>query len=352
MRLSYIDGLKGVGALMVFFTHYRMMELFSPCEAVWKNPVLTFVMSGKIAVQLFLMVSAYSIALSVKNKMSKRTNWGGVKIIIVKRYFRLAIPLAVILVIEGFLYPLGIFNPHDVVESLGARSGVVNAYQSLTYQGLVKAIFLSPIGNHAGWLSPAWMLQYIFFGTFIVIILKIGIYGMTIVGKIIMYSLFTLIFCACSLYYLPIIIGSLLSEFKNEQRIMKGYSSFAFTFLLLSVAFVLHVYLKNDIKNTFIALLILVSVMYAKCIQIVLSSKCFLWLGEMSFGVYLIHWPLICSFTVWEYSYFIGMKGITTMGFVFASTVLILMVSSYIFRELVENRLCPIIMKKVVEVLK
>ena len=299
-RIGYIDGIKGIGALMVFLTHYRMMGLFYPNTFFFDNPFFRLIMSGNLAVHIFLLVSGFCVVLSVVDKI--QYDMKGLQTIVLKRYFRLALPIAFILLLEGVLYIWGAFPPHNWVLQFGVRESVVDAYQDLSLLKLLAAILLSPLGINCGWLSPLWMLKYIFLGTFLIIIIRIGTSGLSFKLKLFWNLFFIIIFGFISEYYISVLMGNFLYEisFLNKScnsRIQKSIKE-VIAFLLLVVGIVLFVYI-DKIINFFIAFLLVSSVFISDVMQRFLSRNVFLWLGTISFSLYLIHWPLICSYSLW-----------------------------------------------------
>ena len=103
-------------------------------------------------------------------------------------------------------------------------------------------------------------------------------------------------------YYISVLMGNFLYEisFLNKScnsRIQKSIKE-VIAFLLLVVGIVLFVYIDKSI-NFFIAFLLVSSVFISDVMQRFLSRNVFLWLGTISFSLYLIHWPLICSYSLW-----------------------------------------------------
>ena len=341
-RIGYIDGINGIGALMVFLTHYRMMGLFYPNTFFFDNPFFRLIMSGNLAVHIFLLVSGFCVVLSVVDKI--QYDMKGLQTIVLKRYFRLALPIAFILLLEGVLYIWGAFPPHNWVLQFGVRESVVDAYQDLSLLKLLAAILLSPLGINCGWLSPLWMLKYIFLGTFLIIIIRIGTSGLSFKLKLFWNLFFIIIFGFISEYYISVLMGNFLYEisFLNKScnsRIQKSIKE-VIAFLLLVVGIVLFVYI-DKIINFFIAFLLVSSVFISDVMQRFLSRNVFLWLGTISFSLYLIHWPLICSYSLWGgHNLFCFSNPYINAICLFSTTVLLLFVLSSLYTKYIEKQVC------------
>lgn len=342
-RIKYIDGIKGVSAIMVFFTHYRMMGLFYPNSFFCENPVIRLIMSGNLAVHIFLIMSGFCIALSVSKKM--QYNIKGLQTLVLMRYLRLALPISFVLISVSALYIGGAFPPHEWVLEFGASDSVVEAYQGLSLIKLPFAILLSPIGVHYGWLFPIWMLKYIFLGTFLIVILRIGTNGLNYKLRLFWNIFFICVFGFISEYYLSVVFGNLLFELKaNNTCNLKFQRKFKemMAILLLTLGIFLFMFISKNL-NFVVAIFLVSSVFMSGVLQKLFSLKVFVWLGSISFSLYLIHWPLICSYSLWINDFFVSLPYINAI-FRFSTTVLLLIFLSFLYMKYVENKVCSVLM--------
>lgn len=340
-RISYIDGIKGIGALMVFFTHYRMMGLFYPNHFFKENPFFRLIMSGDLAVHIFLIVSGFSIAMSIASKLGEEQALGGIKSVILKRYFRLLLPMTLLFIVEGILYLLNAFIPHEWVLSIGGNEQAMNAFQNLNIGTLPLAILLSPVGVNFGWLAPTWMLKYIFYGTFMVVVLRMGTNNLSFSKTICYHCLFACLLYFTSEYYVSVIVGNLLFEIRLKIK----KNEFIALFLFAIGLFVFFTIKTNT--NVVVAMLFMVSVLYSNVLEHILSLRPIVWLGSISFSLYIIHWPLICTFSIWGYNVFLFSNPYVNAVCLFGSTVLLLFLLSQIYTEYFEKRICAKIMTTV-----
>lgn len=295
-RLPYIDGLKGMGCLMVFLTHFKMFGFSHPYE------IFSFVNEifyADMFVNIFILASAFGISSSIHSNLLKGIGLRGV---ILKRYLRLAIPIAFALLFSAVIHYCGLqFNKE--ASAVGGNQILLNYYQHVSFRGLIKAIFLSPFGNLYGWLSPAWMMKYIFYGTFMTIALVLGTEGLQPGKKYLIGLFFCLLFYYIDARFIFVILGFMLYEYLKEKKPSKYDLSISILFFLLYFGLRLATYSmhwhRHGTISYLLAILLTVAVVHSALIQRLLSTKVMLWLGKVSMPVYLLHFILLVSFSSW-----------------------------------------------------
>ena len=325
MRKDYIDGLKGIAAIVVFLSHFKAVFI-NPFKI--DNFVYSILTDGSLAVYVFLILSGYlvSMTLDIKNRMQD---------VILKRYFRLALPIAIILLFEGVFYALGVFSHQETLHELQASSIAIQSYSNVNWIGLLYALFLSPIGQCRGWLDPAWMMKYIFFGTFIVVIIKTAIHKLTYQKKILVLVFANCIFAFISAYYVAVICGMFIYEMLEDKKCIRRNEIIAFAFF--AAALFAYSYRIHDLlPATFLVL----SVEFSQIFRCALSSNPLVWLGKRSMAIYLIHWPLMCSISLLMYEKIPIEASFYRIGLVFFLTFLLLLLLSDLFSKKIESGLC------------
>lgn len=330
-RKHYIEGIKGLAALMVFGSHFKLTFLNS--SSLFSNNIfLSFITDGSFAVYIFLLLSGYCVSLSLDRVESVLPLRGYA----LKRYLRIALPIAPIILVEGMLYLTGCFGYHDVLVHLQSNDIAMQAYTDLSFNGWVQAMFLSPIGKCSGWLDPTWMMKYIFFGSFVVLVLKLSINRTSKICTLLILSLSIIILALSSLYFVAVVLGCCIFEGKKALYIRdtKWCKGLSFAFMLVALlTYWLH--LHKIISATSLVLGVELS-----CVsQNLLSWGVFRKIGAISFPLYLIHWPLICTFSLWFYKSFCGIFYESAVLVVFFVTLLVLLLLSYLYSRYVESKL-------------
>lgn len=298
MRLHYIDGLKAFGAIIVFFCHFN--GLFSAFQI---SKAFQFINNGEYAVSIFLMLSGFSIALS----LGRNNSWNKLQRTILFRYFRFAVPLAIVATIAYALYLAGSFRNTEVAQILGKSFGSKD-YTNVSPFQYIASLVLSPMG-YCQLNTPLWMLKFIFEGTFIACCLHIGIKDLGFVKKIIVLTAATILSAVESIYLADVVLGMML--FEIEKNYLRENEKHKLIRMIASVALLLFsLYIGNSfcringnidrlsgIMITIGTYALILSVLLSSSFQHLLSTRPFRFFGSISFDIYIFHWIVVCSFS-------------------------------------------------------
>lgn len=297
-RLLFLDGLKGLASVWVILFHFYVVvrpllpENWIPVVS-W--PVVNVFFNGNYAVCLFLMISGFLASLSVDRK--KAAGFPALQRMILKRYFRLAIPIGVIVLAVAAAYYSGLFSIHEY--SLAFDNEMVRRYfHGLNYRHFIKQAVYSPLGYEQV-LIPCWMLKYIFLGSFLVILLKIALSEVQASRRFVIYAVALVLLFEISLYYCCVLLGLILSDLWSNFRDYldnKRFISVALLAVAVTVPSLAPSVIESDtLWNMIGSFCMLAAVLMSVLTKKFLSSKGMKFLGDISLGTYLIHWPVVCS---------------------------------------------------------
>lgn len=314
-KLKAIEGIRGVACLMVVFSHLSLaffpyLHAFAgepgsnnPIQYWIHNSPFGFIYSGSSAVYIFFVLSGYILTyVALKNNILKLVGMS------LKRYPRLMIPVVISCVIAyaSFLLP---------IEKVGWISKFGNFNYSFIgsiYSGLVESFLI----GKSSYNPVLWTMQIELFGSFI-------IFSMCFIKLKYKYSSIYIDFCFIAIV-LIMVGGKLLSE-----KLGSGLIAFIIGYLfycygrniqpILSIPlFILGLYLAGThnssssysaitsilgsrsyiIGNFISGIIIVYSIIFNKNLNIFFSKKIFVFMGKVSFSVYLIHLPIISTFGV------------------------------------------------------
>ena len=336
--LPHISGLKGMGAFIVFIHHffYCFYPLFIPegsaTAPIEHIPVANLLVNGNFAVCLFILLSGYLVARNAE-RYDSLDQYGGA---IVKRYLRLLIPLAVAAVLSYLLCVTRVYRIHEVSKALG-NDLTANYFSVIRFHHLILSVFLAPFGYHV-LVGPFWMMNYILVGAFLVM-------GITLVIRRMRpeHQLLTILFVAVLLlyrqpYYSCVMAGMFL--FKLGERPVKVPVALRITVVLLSLAAACWLaadqagVMDYDIyKNLLAAFLFVSAVLLSTSLQKVFGCRLMDRLGELSLGIYIFHWPVICSLSCWLYLSMPLQGKWVLLGFVFIVSLALTILLAHLYNR-------------------
>lgn len=242
-----------------------------------------------MAVAVFVLASAVIMGQLCKDDTRYQS-------ILLKRYFRLMIPCIVPILLMALCYYTSLGYNDELGEKLNndwLRWWPVG----LSWKKLPMAILGAPVGDAWEWVNVMWMLKYVFLTPFVVVILKIALRGIRPLAKTIALLLCLFVSYKHDIWLTTIFMGYIFSQIADFeiQKPIKHRTLISAVVTLGVIALYLLASTKafND-RNIIIKAMCFVSaIMMWKPIQRVFSIKPLLWLGNISFEIYLLHLVVI-----------------------------------------------------------
>lgn len=293
-RLAYIDGIKGIAAIIVLFSHYKLAFFFKTWRMydILDLPFVNLCVNGNFAVCLFLLISGFLMGRSLHKK---NNSFRDLTFKILHRYLRLALPITPVLLVVGLLY----YSENIYLPLYCSKAGVtwiMNEYTSLSVDGLAKAIFLSPLGMDYGYLAVLWMMKYIFLGGVVIMLVHAAVINHTMALKLPVAFVGCLGMYFISIYYSMVVLGFVLYLVSEERGKKKTIFS-KYILALLTLIALYNTDIASPLQNAIAAIFVLLTIKGFCSLQKLFSSQVVVWLGRISFHVYLWHWCVMSSLT-------------------------------------------------------
>ncbi len=365
---------KGIACILIFIVHYAAgvsRNIFG-FESVFSMRPFRFLTAGSFAICIFLQVSAFLIC----DRIMRTDDMREVGKMCIRRYLRLFFS---VLIASLFAYALqetvGFHNIElgDMLKNEWIKSYYTDPLElgKVFYTSLYKVLWQ---GNYE-FDPPLWMLTTLFKGSYLAIILSLIVkYLKKWHGRLIVFLLMFFIYFMQSSMYISVVMGvawscisgtTLFSNLKDS----KTHKSLKCAMLMVMIVVLtsclgyceelneyLGMYLSesNYILHerlffwcTLIVFLILL------CLDMIFAwtgdlneKNPFVKLGGISMGVYLFHWPLLCSFLSIIYIKYVFPEnsGIRTGVHFLVSLVLVVAVS-YVYGRYAERYINKLIKK-------
>jgi len=338
-RITSLDALRGVAALIVVFNHLQHAFLPNFFEGsgnitlkTWYMVPIGFFLNGGAAVSLFFVLSGFVLTQRFFESGTILT----IPDSILKRWPRLAGPVIVVSLISGFLMGFGFYYSFR----LSSINGAYWLAQGLNWEprglgDLFNALqqgswgtFYSGVCDYNG---PFWTMHFELMGSFVVYLLVFVtiIASSKIDKRLILIGLFVIWireiirfpFLGC------FVLGTILAFiYTNWTGVALKSSVFLFIGAVFCIVIGGFTIPENNLPYKFcvligadsvhgrlcvfyfiyslIALFSISAALWAPKIRDILSKPFLTKLGHLSFPIYLIHTPIICSIGAWLYLVF------------------------------------------------
>lgn len=336
-HLDWVDGLKGISAIIVVLQHTFVTIFGLSVSDNFRIPVVHNLWDGNFAVSVFIILSTILTCHGIekhRKELIKRYRY-----IVLKRYFRLVVPVGVVIVMMYLLNLAGLFY----AEEFGAKTNncwLMNSTETLIH--LPGNILCAPLGGCYTILRVGWMLKYVFLGTMWVVILDLLLAERKNSSKLFLLAICTYIAWKCDFYYINVVFGYAIYTFRDELR-YGGAKKYILLLVLLLIFCVSDLCYKTDQWNMVRAICIVCLVFISNCSIKILSMKPLVWLGNISMNIYLLHMMVLYMITCrMANALSLSLMDVSVM---FVVTLLITIVLAYAYTKFVEMRLNGVVDK-------
>lgn len=318
-RQKHIDGLKGIACVMIMVGHYLGIVKFTSGMPGYSLGIVKSITNANwgmfldesIWLRLFFVISGYLLAMSkitTIKQLGKKS---------VKRFLRLFLPVLGACV---FIYILYVFVGFHNAETKAVFTNTWFQDYYYNYAFSWKDIFIEPIkivlgGGTTYFNAPYWCIKAMFYSSIIIYLAtwlmkfskkSIVNLGISIVVTIIAKLLLGEIGYACCLGMISRKIVEMDFSFW-ENKYISNVMVIGSVFLVFGLHSTIYELVTRVIPNIpsvleysvqwgifYFAILIIAS-NYNNYVKRLLTNKLFMWLNSISFGIYSLHWPIVCS---------------------------------------------------------
>jgi len=339
-KINSLEGLRTIGCISVFLCHFRLA--FLPDRTFWliDNTPLRILTDGTTVVKVLFVLSGF--AVSYKYFTGKK--YEEVPGDIVKRYFRLAPPVILanvavyLLMRAGLLYNVRAAHAVDS-EFLGSFNNFIPNLGECLKEAFMGC-YLRGANKYVG---PLWTITYEYLG---VILILCAIYLCK--DSILLRSLFYFVVLTGFMSdYNYFVIGMFLCDIYSAQNRKEGKRRHKGSNMVLIAAGVYLVcmfqvdYGMKLSRVLFAAgiVMLFLGILNSNRGDRILGNRVMQAGGRLSYGIYIVHWPIIESFSC---AYYLGLTeaGVSrhiVLVTCLPLTLLLVLAVAYLFCRYVEK---------------
>lgn len=305
-RLHFIDGYKGLLCFMIMFCHfwntYRLITGESPLshrilDTFTNLPLGGYFLVASFWLYAFLVISGYLLSFAgIKSTTDLLTKS-------VCRFLRLFIPIFGACVIIFVIYKAVGF--HNVETADYFKNAWLQSFytKDFVWKDIFKQSYIAMFKGNCDFNPPFWVIRDMLVSSVLIYICKLTdhIFEKKTHLLPILFTLCALlmdrqVMTACLIgfligYYAEG-LGKLTARFKNFFVVFIAIYGI---FLWLKAGKVYPAVFDKTTEYTLIHCFLLIALNRFSLPQRFFSSKPFLLIGKISFGVYAFHWPVTCS---------------------------------------------------------
>ncbi|AMO93565.1 acyltransferase family protein [Collimonas fungivorans] len=303
-RLEEIDGIRGWAALVVLFFHLTN-ETFGNLVPVFRSDFLYFLLNGGLAVTVFFILSGDALSSS----FLKKTDFALLDSLLIKRYFRLTVPILLSCAIVYVLMLAGA-NYSAAAAKVIHREDWLGAFLPFEPHliSLLRYSFYLVYAGHSNIVSYnpfLWTMSIELAGSLLVF-LYLYLSTRLQAPIRILYALIVFLLVAQSFYCL-FFIGILFAQYRANGVFdrLRASRTWNFAVIAMLIAIVITYTFSKKYPNFWqyininaVTAAALVFCFYTSSWTVgFFSSKFSRFLGEISFPLYLVHFSVIISLT-------------------------------------------------------
>ncbi len=362
-KINYLDGLRGIAAINVMIMHFsillvpaiiysdRMPSHFGGLEQLFSSTPLGLIGAGNFSVCIFFVLSGYVLTYKYFRTKDKKIIISGA----VRRYIRLFVPVFAAIILAFLLASTGVFHYYIETVMISGNNNYAN-YWTFTpdiVDAVKQAIWGSFFAGEDTYNPVLWTMTIEFYGSMLVFAMAL-LFGVQRARWTFYLAAAVLFFNS---YYFAFVIGMVLADtFNSKTSMFKTDNKIILSILLISGLFLgsypvgtvtndsLYGFLNNGLfqtpKLTYHILgagMIMYVLLNSRWLQNIFSSSVPVFLGKISYSLYLIHFLVISSFTC---ALFLFLHSVFQYGTaVFIScflSVLLIIPLSYLFYKYVD----------------
>lgn len=323
-RLDCLEGVRALACVGVVLCHFQngFFPNSSLAQKLFKTP-LYFLFSGNTAVRVLFVLSGFVLCYKYfrtdENTAMERD--------VLKRYFRLMLPALAVTLLACAMMKAGLLWNREAAAFTGSQEfmGQFNQFEPSLLGSLKEGVWDCLFKGAASYAGPLWTMRYEMLGSY----LTFGAAAL-LKSKRARYAFYLAYLALFPNYYAYFVLGMLICDLYTHEeglnRFLERHQALTLVLHLGAWCYIgcitnLDVYRLRSLGFHLAVMIMFLTLLNSSILGRVWGNKAGVFLGKHSFSVYLLHWPIIESFSCGFFLY-LNRLGLPHKGILLADLAL------------------------------
>lgn len=325
-KLECLEGVRALACIGVVLCHFY--NGFFPNSGLMKMITRTpfnYLFSGNTAVRILFALSGFVLCY----KYFRTDDYKAVERDTVKRYLRLMLPVLAVNVLVCLMMMGGLLWNHEAAAYTGSQEfmGLFNQFEPDLLQSIKVGVWESVFYGNSIYVGPFWTMKYEMIGSFLTLAAAAILRSKR--ARYVFYAVYLVMF---SDYYIYFILGMMICDiYTHEESVNLFFTRHKWLTLVLHIAawayiggvVNIDVFRIRGLLFYAAVILMFLTLLNSGILGRVWGNKAGVVIGKHSFSIYLLHWPVIESFSCF-YFLFMMRRGLSLNANIITNFILTL----------------------------
>lgn len=337
-RLDCLEGVRALACVGVVLCHFQngFFPNSSLAQALFKTP-LYFLFSGNTAVRVLFTLSGFVLCY----KYFRTDDDSAMERDALKRYLRLMLPTLAVTLLVYVMMKAGLLWNRQAAEFTGSQEfmGLFNQFEPNLLGSLKEGAWDALLKGTVSYVGPLWTMRYEMLGSY----LTFGAAAL-LRSKRARYAFYLAYLLLFSDYYIYFVLGMMICDLYTHEeglnRFLERHQAFSLVLHLGAWWYIgcitnLDVFPIRSLGFHLAVAVMFLTLLNSGILGRVWGNKAGVFLGKHSFSIYLLHWPVMESFSCGFFLYLnrLGLphKGIVLADLAFTMVLILVLAAAFTY---------------------
>lgn len=338
-KKNCLEGIRAIACIGVLLCHFRGAFIPNRVIPIIDNTPLRIMTAGNPMVRIMFVISGFVISY----KYFRDKQYNDILVDVTKRWFRLFPAILFANIFVCLMMKCGFMYNFEASEMVGSQNflGSFNQFTPSFSDAIIEGLFTTFLDGSSVYIGPLWSMVYEFMGT-LLILSAIAVFK----GHYTRFIFYLIQLMFFNSYYNYLIIGMLICDIYFNSGIchkLKSKQLLNNILCILAAIVICMISIENGDKIIRVIygvalMLFFVTLLHSKMMDKILGNTFMCGIGKLSFAIYIVHWPVIESFSSFYYIKMMKILGnyrVVVVTDFLLTVVIVLLVSIFVTKFIV-----------------